>query len=184
MTTPPVCPSCQLVIEYESWLQEGSPDILDARVFGHERCSQPKIKRLLKTFLNPPAVKVIDPIIAKRGKNNRRRGRTAEKAWAALILKIMDRTTVEAPEPVVRGILGGADVTWDFLPGYAFEVKQRQGGWPSTTVLRKAEAQAAKNAGARMPVVVACKTTSNSREFRVGELSGAEWIAALLTEVI
>lgn len=49
------------------------------------------------------------------------------------------------------------------VPGYAFEVKQRQGDWPSNTTIKNALVQAKANAGNRTPVVIACKTTPNVR---------------------
>ena len=109
-----------------------------------------------------------DPVIQKRNRGNKQRGKRTERLWAQML----------GPDAEVRGILGGADVTWGL---FAFECKHRLNAWPSNTTIRKALEQAAKNAGNRTPVVVASMTTHNSRAWRVysavGEyVDGKDWI--------
>lgn len=138
----------------------------------------------------PRVVKVPDPVIQKRNHLSRRRGKSAERAWAALIERILDRYKDLPRElwrlPEVRGGLGGADVLWW---NYACEVKQRLGDWPSNTVLKHAQIQAARNAQGRTPVVVACKTMKGlPREWRVlidgAEYEGPDWIANVIVEAL
>ena len=112
-----------------------------------------------------------DPVVQARNKGNRQRGKRAERLWRDLINEmaqvVYSTTGIDASlasKAETRGILGGADVTWGT---YAFEVKHRHMGWPSNTVIKKALVQAETNAGTRTPVVVACMTTHNSREWRV-----------------
>lgn len=128
----------------------------------------------------PKVVKVIDPVVQLRNKHNRQRGKRAERVWADVI------DAMSSEKAVVRGILGGADVTWDAPKGsFAFEVKHRHMGWPSNTVIKNALVQAANNAGNRTPVVVACMTTGNSRSWRVYSAvkeftEGKDWLRGVL----
>lgn len=120
----------------------------------------------------PRVEKTPDPIIQRRNRGNRQRGRRAERLWADVI------DALGAEKAVVRGILGGPDVTWGL---YAFEVKHRHLGWPSNTVIKNALVQAERNAGTRTPVVVACMTTHNAREWRIYSAvkvyeDGKEWL--------
>lgn len=113
----------------------------------------------------PLVVKIPDPVVQKRNRGNKQRGKTAERLWTALINGISPNLAVKS------GVLGGADVV---TPLYAFEVKHRHMAWPSNTVVRKALVQAQNNAGTRTPVVVCCMTTHNSRDWRVYSAVG-EW---------
>lgn len=138
----------------------------------------------------PRVVRVPNPVVQVRNKNNKRRGRQAEREWAKLIERIAAHTTIDIIPPLVRGALGGADVTWDLRDGraYAFELKHRAGDWPSSTTIRNAHVQAAKNAGNRTPVVVGCKSNKGMpRTFRVYTdtvLDGPEWIAWTLAQTV
>lgn len=114
----------------------------------------------------PLVVKTPDPVVQRRNRGNKQRGKTAERLWTALINEISPNLAVKS------GVLGGADV---LTPLYAFEVKHRHMGWPSNTTVRKALLQAANNAGTRTPVVVCCMTTHNSRSWRVYSAVG-EWV--------
>jgi hypothetical protein len=135
----------------------------------------------------PRIVRVPNPVVQHRNKNNKRRGRQAEREWAKLIERTAARATVDIIPPLVRGVLGGADVTWDLRDGrsYAFELKHCRGDWPSSTIIRNAHAQAAKNAGNRTPVVVGCKSDKGQlRTFRVYTdtvMDGPEWIQWVLS---
>lgn len=121
-------------------------------------------------------VKTPDPIVQRRNRGNRQRGKTTERLWTALINASSEEKAVK------RGVLGGADVTWKH---YAFECKHKFGAWPSNTTIKNALVQAANNAGNRTPVVVACMTTHNSREWRVYSAvgvyeDGKDWLREAL----
>lgn len=136
-----------------------------------------------EAFAVPP--RVPDPVVQRRTKNNKRRGRAAERAWAALIALEMKHGGLDKPQPLVLGGLGHVDVLWDWGQGYAFEVKQSRGDWPSSTIVRKAQEQAQKNAhGGRLPVVVGCATYPGGvRQWRVYldcVVEGREWVKGLL----
>ena len=121
-------------------------------------------------------VKAPNPVRQKRNRGNKQRGKRAERKWADAINELLREGE---PQAEVRGALGGADVTWR---DYAFEVKQRRGEWPSNTTIKDAIVQAAANAGWRVPVVVACKTSHKSTEWRVFRnrfdeyQDGLEWL--------
>lgn len=122
--------------------------------------------------------RVVNVVTAKRNRNNKRRGRTAEKKWCQIINDYHEGAET-------RGILGGADVIWSV---YAFEVKQCRGDWPSNTIIKNAIVQAEANAGNRTPVVIACKTSHKLTEWRnynaVGMYMDAiEWLRARVEEL-
>ena len=127
----------------------------------------------------PRVVKVADPVVQKRNRNNRKRGKKTETEWA----KVINGMIAPGVEPaLVVGILGDDDVR--FLH-YSFECKHRHMGWPSNTVIKKALVQAETNAGTRTPVVVACMTTHNSREWRIYTANkvfedGRDWLRKVL----
>ena len=120
----------------------------------------------------PLVVKTPDPVVQRRNRGNKQRGKTAERLWTALINERSPNLAVKS------GVLGGADV---LTPLWAFEIKHRHMAWPSNTVIKKALVQAANNAGTRTPVVVACMTTHNSRSWRVYSavkeyVDGLDWL--------
>lgn len=120
----------------------------------------------------PRVERTPDPVVQRRNRGNRQRGKSAERLWTALI------NEDASDKAIKRGVLGGADVTWG---PYAFEVKHKHMGWPSNTVVKNALVQAARNAGNRTPVVVCCMTTHNSRSWRVYSavgvyVDGKDWL--------
>ena len=188
-----LCPSCSEPLIVVMELREYEVDKYEPRIeqAGHERCDVAAIVRTVRRSLKRPRVKrgVMDSPLARRPMplRNGARGKVAERAWAAYITKLYDAARAsfshvpEIDPPQVRGVLGGADMTWH---AYACEVKSSHGGWPSKTIIRNAHAQAVKNAQGKTPVVIACKTTHNSREWRVFvdnvAMDAADWISLQL----
>ena len=131
-------------------------------------------------------IKAPDPVVQKRNRGNRQRGRRTERLWAALINEALDRAgLVDFERAVSKGVAGGADVVWTI---WAFECKHRHMGWPSNTTIKNALVQAAANADNRTPIVIACMTTHNRREWRfynaVGMYMDAiDWLAERVEEL-
>lgn len=135
----------------------------------------------------PKVERVVNEVIARRNRGNRQRGKKAERLWRDLINEMCVRLAAADLLPIAetRGVLGGADVLWG---NHAFEVKHSHGQWPSNTVIKNALVQAKTNAGNRVPYVVGCKTTSNSREWRVyagipsAFMDGKDWLRERVAE--
>lgn len=114
------------------------------------------------------------------------------RAGAALDATDASKERLLAPTRVMSGAEAASDSLLSastshvgIVSGYAFEVKHRHMGWPSNTVIKNALVQAQNNAGTRTPVVVACMTTVNSREWRVYTAvkeyeDGRDWLRKVL----